>query len=218
MLPSPTVPTSTVTLADASVIASKYTAGFSQCALEVARCLGSIEGVQPEVRVHLTEHLAGCVQKLAKLANSVVPPSSTTSSSSPTVPAASLSSSPSPHVPSEVADSCKHTDFALNVTQLQQLTSHLSAAIPVTSSISLYPTQFVGSPPPAALVMVTAAAPVAASLHPQVGVVRPYQQSTAAIVCSTDSQPSLLLKPHAILPPSAGMVQLVAQDVWRPWH
>ena len=55
-----------------AVIASKYTAGFSQGALEVARCLGTIQGVKPEIRVHLTEHLAGCVQKLAKVANTVV--------------------------------------------------------------------------------------------------------------------------------------------------
>ena len=45
-------------------VASKYTAGYSQCANEVTRYLGKMEGFSPDLRNRLLSHLAGCMQKV----------------------------------------------------------------------------------------------------------------------------------------------------------
>ncbi|XP_076451547.1 transcription factor HES-4-B-like [Babylonia areolata] len=41
---------------------SKYQAGFSECAMEVSRYMGSVSGVRDEVKDRLLSHLAGCMQ------------------------------------------------------------------------------------------------------------------------------------------------------------
>lgn len=46
-----------------STVASKYRAGFSECANEVSRYLGTVDGLVPEVRDRLLHHLFGCMTR-----------------------------------------------------------------------------------------------------------------------------------------------------------
>ena len=68
---------------DPSVL-NKYHAGFNECANEVSRYLGNVEGMDVEQRARLLNHLA----------NSITSVSSSSSSPPPTQPSSSTSSSP----------------------------------------------------------------------------------------------------------------------------
>ena len=45
-------------------VAGKYRAGFTECASEVTRYLGTVDGLKPDVRDRLMLHLNGCVHRV----------------------------------------------------------------------------------------------------------------------------------------------------------
>ena len=47
-----------------NTVVSKFRAGFSECAGEVSRYLGTVDGLSPEVRDRLMQHLVGCVHRV----------------------------------------------------------------------------------------------------------------------------------------------------------
>ncbi|XP_074654623.1 transcription factor HES-1-like [Tubulanus polymorphus] len=53
---------------DPSVL-GKYSAGFNECATEVTRYLGSLEGLDVEIRARLLNHLANTMTNLKKISN-----------------------------------------------------------------------------------------------------------------------------------------------------
>ena len=47
-----------------STVVGKYRAGFSECAQEVTRYLSQVDGLSPDTRGRLMQHLGSCVQRL----------------------------------------------------------------------------------------------------------------------------------------------------------
>ncbi len=48
-------------------VMAKYQNGFGECAQEVQRYLGSIDGLSSEVRVRLMHHLSNCMNQVQKV-------------------------------------------------------------------------------------------------------------------------------------------------------
>ncbi len=47
-----------------NTVVSKYRAGFTECAQEVTRYLGQVDGLTPDTRGRLMQHLGSCVQRM----------------------------------------------------------------------------------------------------------------------------------------------------------
>src|SRR5699024_4602342 len=57
------------TIVNDSGVLNKYRAGFSECATEVSRYMGNMEGVDQSLRQRILSHLNHCVNSLNQMAN-----------------------------------------------------------------------------------------------------------------------------------------------------
>ncbi|OTF76965.1 deadpan-like protein [Euroglyphus maynei] len=57
------------TIVNDTTILNKYRAGYSECANEVGRYMGSIDGVDQSLRQRILGHLNHCVNSLNQMAN-----------------------------------------------------------------------------------------------------------------------------------------------------
>lgn len=66
----------TIAMATDPTVVQKFKSGFNECATEVSRYIGRMDGVEPCVKQRLVSHLASCVSGLKKMPTFDVPTSS----------------------------------------------------------------------------------------------------------------------------------------------